>query len=217
MTDKTSDNCDGGGAGTAPDSASVTYHRTGDAALDAALTKMLGDPNSPQRRLQRYWEEESQSRTRRCTNIIAFSFYNFVPLMVLEGRIDANNLWVVPLITVSVLLAVDIVVSQCYRFERWYFCPRYDKASQPKPDFDLGEGLGRGRVFIYFAFVPLLPTSVLWVLGHFSFVSLKPWPYEWFVGLKLAALLILAPLLDWPVSIRMLLKPFRRVRSPDVN
>jgi hypothetical protein len=199
----------------------IRKHGGNDEGMQSTLRHIFGDPNSPARRLEDYHRELTLRGLRRAEYICWLPMYGLAVIWRMQGVLTFDSFWVIPSMLLVIMLAGDVYDTVRDLIERWWFCPRYDKASQPKPEFDVPEpGLGPFRFLIYLGMAPLLPMAVLMLCSYCDLIKWMSYQDAWKMAVALIGLLgvlRLDPQQRLPASVRAFCKPFRRLPSPDVN
>jgi hypothetical protein len=178
---------------------------------------------SPQQRLDRYRKEMLQRIVERLVYIaVLFYFMAVYTLPLFEAHPTGKGLFSAIILVPFILASGDGYELVSNWIEARLFCPKYDKASQPRPEFTVDPN--RLDVFVvrawtYVFVAPLLPTAALVTLCYCGMLEI-PYPIanSWLEALIMTIGLGVLRVYGWQVtSLRAWLKPFKRVPSPDVN
>jgi hypothetical protein len=175
------------------------------------------DEHTPAGRLARYRVEKWRNITKCAEYIFILGLCDLVIGWIILHPDTGWGLCTSLLIVPVMLLGGDAYELVRDWLENWYFCPRYDRASQPRPQFEVREGFGPGRYVLYLIVAPLLNTALLWLLRHYG--QIHPLPnlnlYELGICLSLASTVLL--IYGQPLTLGEALKPFKRLPGPDIN
>jgi hypothetical protein len=187
------------------------------------------DPCSPGRRLKRHRRDVVQNRCLAFLHCLLFLGYAvFAANCLGDGLVIFSGLWIVIPITLAWFVSGDVYDFVRDRIEQRVYCPRYDKASQPRPKVEPENENSALRFLIYLTVTPVLPMALIMVFTHFGLCSQKPFVDNflapllnpWLLAAKLVLVLGVTRLhyrCAFPTSVRTFLLPFRRLPSPDVH
>jgi hypothetical protein len=181
--------------------------------------------HSPESRMARYRNQLLDRRMMVPVHIAWFCaciLFACVPMGIDVGvgmgeNMNIKSLAIAILMTGLTLAGGDLYELVRDAIENWVFCPKYDRASQPRPKFEIKEGLGPFRLFIYVFVTPALPATGLWLLHRYGLI--RELPQSGLFGAVEGALLLFGLLryLEMPTTLRALFKPFKRIPSPDCH
>jgi hypothetical protein len=182
----------------------------------------MTDYYSREQRLARHRQELAKRIPDRMMYFALLGYFLVYTLPLFESEPSRKGL-IAAVILVPLLLASGDIYELVRDFvERRIFCPPYDKASQPRPTFQVNPNridvLGF-RLGIYLIVAPLLPAVYLTILCYCKVLHLPaPILSAWTVGMIYALFLGTLRVLGWPVlSLRSWYEPFKPVPSPDIN
>jgi hypothetical protein len=173
--------------------------------------------NGPEARMARYRNQVLYRRMQAPASLVFFVVCCFMVGVLLGEDADAKGLAITLMLTFASLGGGDAYELVRDAIENWFFCPRYDRASQDRPKVVIKEGLGGWRFFIYMAVMPLLPTLALWALNAHGLIYLPPQHGPWSVALGLSLFFGYFRVFKVPASLRKIFEPFKRIPSPDCN
>jgi len=174
--------------------------------------------HSPQQRLQHYRQERQERSVRRLMHVAAlFCFWAYSFYLI---QLDPTRRGI---LASALLPPIMLVTGDLYSvvrdfLEQRMYCPRYDKASQPRPQFVVLETIPvmYVRFWMYAVIVPIPPTAMFWLLNFCGQWQLH---YAFTYGLAFVTSLLYGTLrvMNWPVTASAWLRPFKKVPSPDLN
>jgi len=175
--------------------------------------------HSPEARMDRYRSQVLDRRMMVPVHIAWFCVCAFFVCVITGADQDVNlpSLGVTALLALLTLAGGDLYEIVRDAIENRIFCPKYDRASQPRPKFEIKDGLGPARFFIYVVVAPLVPATGLWVLNRYALVQLPDKQGLWSAAEGLLLLFGFFRLMKMPTSLRGILEPFKRIPSPDCN
>jgi len=175
------------------------------------------DYNSPAQRLNRYRLEVLRRRSKCAEYLGLLAMVDLVIVSnVLKAELSGWG-WSSLLIVPVMLMGSDVYELVRDLIEYMIFYPKYDRASQPKPEFKVTTGLGPYRSYIYLIVAPVLPTAFIWVLRSHGQIHLPPMLPSWGLAFYLSLATLVFRAYGLPLSLRELIEPFKRVPSPDVH
>jgi hypothetical protein len=199
------------------------------------------DWHSPAHRLARYEEQLSDRRDAlvgRFAMLLLMLFYTI--LVVLSFDCSWGSFLVCLGSIPIILLSGDIYERVRDAIEKRVFCARYDKASQARPTFEVNPCRGDViylRSVIYTIVMPILPTAFLFpmrVHGMFHQPQILPTLMgscrdacfqcdsllgSWLLALGLSLIYgsYRSRPYNYPLTLRRMLSPFKRIPGPDVH
>jgi hypothetical protein len=180
------------------------------------------DYYSPEQRLARYRQELMKRIPERMMYVALLGFFLCQTLPLFEATPSRGGLICAFLLVPILLASGDFYELLRSLIEARLFCPSYDKASQPRPKFQVDPNridVLCFRLSIYLIAAPLLPTAFLVIVCYCGVIHLPaPIATAWAMGMMYALFFGTLRVFGWQaMTLREWCKPFKQVPRPDIN